>query len=76
VERPLRRLPRAAPGRRSRRRRQPRDLGSGDNELNFIKQVLESVSPDPATSAQTARGISIKQSDAEKLAATVEGDRV
>ncbi|MEX8058556.1 M23 family metallopeptidase [Microbacterium sp. 16-032] len=52
-----------------------RDLGSGDNELNFIKQVLESVSPDPATSAQTARVMSIKQSDAEKLAATIEGDR-
>lgn len=52
-----------------------RDLGSGDNELNFIKQVLESVSPDPSTSAQTARVMSIKQSDAEKLAATIEGDR-
>jgi len=52
-----------------------RDLGTAENELAFIKQILGSVSPDPATSQQTASVLGIPSADAEKLAMTIESER-
>ncbi|MGZ0068047.1 M23 family metallopeptidase [Microbacterium arborescens] len=49
-----------------------RDLGDGDNELNFIKQVLSNVAPDPATTKTADTVLSLPHRDADDLARKVE----